>query len=120
MPRLAGNPAGTPWLDFAEVPTGQGPASGFLLAGNHLIEAGFADETIALSEGTREWRIETARIASLRRSPEPDAQGIIEIELDSGERLSGRFSDPYLALVRNGNELEIPGNWILGYRQVTP
>lgn len=120
MPRLAGNPAGTPWLDFAEVPTGQGPASGFLLAGNQLIEAGFAGETISLSEGAREWQVETARIVSLRRSPEPDAQGILEIELDSGEKLRGRLSAPYLALVRNGTELEIPGNWVLGYRQATP
>jgi hypothetical protein len=120
LARLTGNPAGTPWLDFAEVPTGQGPSTGFLLAGNQLIDAAFAGEKIALSEGAREWQVETARIVSLRRSPEPDAHGIVEVELDSGEKLSGRFSAPYLALARNGVELEIPGSWVLGYRKAKP
>lgn len=120
LARLTGNPAGTPWLDFAEVPTGQGPSTGFLLAGNQLIDAAFAGEKIALSEGGREWQVETARIVSLRRSPEPDAHGIVEVELDSGEKLSGRFSAPYLALARNGVELEIPGSWVLGYRKAKP
>ena len=118
--RLTGNPAGTPWLDFAEVPAAQGPSAGFLLAGNQLIDAAFAGEKIALSEGGREWQVETARIVSLRRSPEPDAHGIVEVELDSGEKLSGRFTAPYIDLARNGVELEIPGSWILGYRKTTP
>jgi hypothetical protein len=118
--RLTGNSAGTPWIDFAEVPAGQGPSTGFLLAGNQLIDAAFAGKKVALSEGGREWQVETARIVSLRRSPEPDADGIVEVELDSGEKLSGRFSAPYLVLARNGVELEIPGNWILGYRKATP
>ncbi|MDP4584934.1 MAG: hypothetical protein NWT04_13560 [Verrucomicrobiales bacterium] len=120
LARLTGNPAGTPWLDFAEVPKGQGPSTGFLLAGNQLIDAAFAGEKIALSEGGREWQVETARIVSLRRSPEPDAHGIVEVELDNGEKLSGRFSAPYLALARNGVELEIPGSWVLGYRKAKP
>jgi hypothetical protein len=118
--RLTANPAGTPWLDFAEVPTGQGPSAGFLLAGSQLIDAAFAGEKITLSEGGREWQVETSRIVSLRRSPEPDAHGIVEVELDSGEKLSGRFSAPYLALARNGVELEVPGSWVLGYRKATP
>lgn len=120
LARLTGNPAGTPWLDFAEVPKGQGPSTGFLLAGNQLIDAAFAEEKIALSEGGREWQVETARIVSLRRSPEPDAHGIVEVELDNGEKLSGRFSAPYLVLARNGVELEIPGSWVLGYRKTKP
>ena len=65
-------------------------------------------------------QVETARIVSLRRSPEPDAHGIVEVELDNGEKLSGRFSAPYLALARNGVELEIPGSWVLGYRKAKP
>lgn len=117
--RVTGTPSGAMWLDFSEVPAGQGPPTAFLLAGNQLIEATFAREKLALSEAGQEWQIETSRIVSLRRPPQPESQGRIEVELNTGEKLTGRLS-PYLPLVRNGVELAIPEIWVHGYRQATP
>lgn len=112
-----GAAAGNSWLDFAEVPTGQGPATGFLLEGNQLVKADFASEKISLRQGEQEWQIETSRIVELRRPPEPEASGFIEVELASGEKLTGRLSGSFLNIARNGAAFEIPVSWVLGYRR---
>ncbi|NLT70882.1 MAG: hypothetical protein GXX91_09330 [Verrucomicrobiaceae bacterium] len=118
--RVTGTPSGAMWLDFAEVPTGQGPPTAFLLAGNHLVEAGFAGEALTLTDAGQEWRIETSRIVSLRRPVRPEADGLLEVELNTGETFTGRLASAYLPLVRNGVEMAIPESWVLGYRRDTP
>ena len=118
LSRVLGVPVSTEWLDFSEVPAGRGPGKGFLLSANHLVEGGFGSETLAFAEASQEWQLETARISSLRRSAE--SAGLIEVELTSGETLIGRLTSPYLTLVRNGIDLEIPSAWVLGYRSAKP
>ncbi len=118
--RVIGTASGAMWLDFAEVPAGQGPPTAFLLAGNHLVEAAFAGETLTLTDAGQEWRIETSRIVNLRRPARPGAEGLLEAELDTGETFTGRLASSYLPLLRNGVEMAIPESWVLGYRRDTP
>lgn len=108
------------WHDFAEVPPGQGPVRGFLFTGNHLLEGTFADARLMLSDAGNVVPLDTAGIATMRRSLEPETENLIEVELTSGEKFIGELISPYVKISRAGGELEIPTALLLAYRNPAP
>ncbi len=115
-PLRLGFPKGD-WIDFSEVPEGIGPASGVLLAGNHLVAGTLAPASILLRSCAATVRVQTERIERLDRSGDPDEAGRFHLVLGGGERLSGEILDPYLVLDRPGGPLELPLVQILAYRK---
>ena len=104
------------WRDFAEVPFGQGPVKGFLLLGSQLLEGSFSDAHFELLAGGNLLRLETAQIAAIRRSVDPESEDLIEVELANGEKLTGQFASPYMKITGTGGEIQIPSSRLLAYR----
>lgn len=106
------------WIDFAELPTGIGPAGGVLLRGDECFSATLADSALTLRDGGTLVKVDAARIERLVRSPEPETPDQFTIFLSGGERLEGVLVDAYLHLRGNGEKsLEVPMSRVLAYRQ---
>jgi len=103
------------WLDFSEFPTGVGPAEGFLLSGNTLLDGGFADGTLLLSDRGGLVKVETSQIKAMRRSDDPDDGQLLEIELLSGDKIVGELSVNELRIVSQGGEVIVPADQVLAY-----
>jgi len=104
------------WLDFSELPSGVGPAEGFLLSGNTLIDGGFADDTLFLSDRGGLLEVETAQIKVMRRSGEPGTAQLLEIELLSGNKVVGELSDNEVRISSKDGEVIVPADQVFAYQ----
>lgn len=103
------------WLDFSEFPDGVGPTQGFLVSGNSLIDGGFADETLFLSDRGGVVKVETAQIKGMRRSDEPEDGNLLEVDLLSGDKIVGELTAYELRILSDGGELVVPADQVLAY-----
>ncbi len=104
------------WLDFSELPSGVGPEQGFLLSGNTLIDGGFADESLSISDRGGVVKVETSLIRSMRRSDEPGASQLLEIELLSGDKIVGELSASELRILSRDGEVIVPAYQVFAYQ----
>jgi hypothetical protein len=104
-------------LEFAEVPSGRGPAQGFLLRENQFLGGAFVDSTLNLHAEGGHLTINTADIVEMTRSIEPGKSEAVVVVLSNGEKVTGRIEENYLKISRARNEIEIPVGQFCAYRR---
>lgn len=106
------------WLAFDEAPESGRCERGFLLRGNNLLAASFAEPYLRIREGGTEIRVATDTIRGLHASPDSDESSgaNLTVDLESGDRLVGALVAPYLHIARGEDRFAVPVERFLEYR----
>ncbi|MEM1441998.1 MAG: hypothetical protein AAGF67_06620 [Verrucomicrobiota bacterium] len=105
-----------PWLSFDEVPGGE--IGGFLLQGNAFLQGALAEATLQFSDNDSVIPIEAGAIQSLSRDFKNDRRVIVE--LTNGETLTGEAVAPFLRILWEGEEFQIPFESLIAYQIPKP
>src|SRR5690606_30261368 len=108
------------WIDFSEVPSGFGPESGVLVAGNHLLAGELASDTLLVRDGASRFPIDSARVVRFSRSPEPETSDRFTIVLEGGESVEGSLVGTYLSLAMQNATIEVPMEFVRAFQKSTP
>ncbi len=114
----AGDPLGEPALDESDLwlaledlgEPGDLVYPAALLKGNNLLRADLATESLHLVAGSSVTEVKPAEMLSIRRSDESefDAVPLFEVEMASGDTLTGRLRERTLTLATGDDRWDVP------------
>lgn len=114
------------WFDLDDAKAALGavfPDSAVVLAGNNLLHAGLAMESLSVVAGATVTPVDPAEVIAIRQSIDSDPTGapIFEIELAGGQTLTGRLRETSLVFREGDRNWTVPVTHFVAFaRKETP